>query len=189
LGLGLSLVRALTELHGGTVSAHSDGPGRGSEFTVRLPAAAASPGRARRTTPAPSQPPWQRAAGGRGARVLVVDDNRDVTDTIARLLRIAGYEPRACNDPVTALAMVAELRPQVAILDIGLPVMDGYLLAREIRARLSDDPPTLIALTGYSQEHDRKRSREAGFVRHLAKPIDADELVDAVDATVRDARV
>lgn len=179
LGLGLSLVRALTEAHGGTVAAHSEGPGCGSEFTVRLPASLAET--AHRTTPAPSHPAWERAAGEHATRVLVVDDNRDVADMISRLLHIAGYETRTTNDPVAALELSAEFRPQVAILDIGMPIMDGYKLGRELRARLGDAPPTLIALTGYSQDHDRRRSGEAGFALHLAKPVDADKLVLALD--------
>jgi PAS domain S-box-containing protein len=179
LGLGLSLVRALTELHGGTVTAHSEGPGHGSEFTVRLPASLGET--ARRATPAPSHPAWERAAGERATRVLVVDDNRDVAEMISRLLDIAGYETRTSNDPIAALELSAEFRPQVAILDIGMPVMDGYKLGRELRARLGDAPPTLIALTGYSQDHDRRRSGEADFALHLAKPVDADKLVLALD--------
>jgi len=113
--------------------------------------------------------------------VLVVDDNRDVAEMISRLLDIAGYETRTSNDPIAALELSAEFRPQVAILDIGMPVMDGYKLGRELRARLGDAPPTLIALTGYSQDHDRRRSGEADFALHLAKPVDADKLVLALD--------
>src|SRR5262249_55027778 len=114
--------------------------------------------------------------------VLIVDDNRDVVDTVSRLLSIAGYETRTAGDAVAALSIASNFRPRVAILDIGLPVMDGYQLARELRASLGEDLTTLIALTGYSQANDRERSREAGFAHHLAKPVDADELLRVLDA-------
>jgi PAS domain S-box-containing protein len=177
LGLGLSLVRSLTELHGGSVTAHSDGPGLGSEFTVRLPAATAADGL--RILPT-DYPPSRAATGGESARVLVVDDNRDVAHMIARLMTAAGFETRTAGDPWTALAIAETFRPVVAILDIGLPIMDGYALARELRTRLGDSTPNLIALTGYSQDRDRQRSRDAGFSIHLSKPVDAEELVQAV---------
>ena len=179
LGLGLSLVRALTEQHGGTVTAHSEGLGRGSEFSIRLPAARGSAAARRPRQPARRGNPTGAASG---TRVLIVDDNHDVLDTAARLLSLAGYETQTASDPLAALTIASQFRPRIAILDIGLPVMDGYQLARELRARLGDDLPTLIALTGYSQADDRERSREAGFAHHLAKPIDADELLRVLDA-------
>jgi PAS domain S-box-containing protein len=184
LGLGLSLVRRLTELHGGTVSAHSDGSGRGSEFTVRLPAcvdAAAGQTMALPVEPVPT------GARIRAHRVLVVDDNRDVADMTATLLAFAGYETRAAYDPSEALALADALRPHIAIIDIGLPVIDGYTLARELRSRLSVAPPLLVALTGYSQDRDRLRSEEAGFAAHLVKPVDADELVQILDTLISDS--
>jgi CheY-like chemotaxis protein len=177
LGLGLSLARALTEQHGGTVTAYSEGLGRGSEFSIRLPAA-----RSMRAMPASTRPTSQPHRRRSGTRVLIVDDNQDVLDTAARLLSLAGYETQTASDPLAALTIASQFRPGIAILDIGLPVMDGYQLARELRARLGDDLPTLIALTGYSQADDRERSREAGFAHHLAKPIDADELLRVLDA-------
>ena len=159
LGLGLALVRSLTELHGGIVTAHSDGPGRGSEFVVQLPAAESARGRN-------SNPPKLDAApnpeGRPDVRVLLVDDNHDVAASLGRLLTIAGYETRVATDPVDALTWAQTFRPHVAILDIGLPTMDGYTLARELRARLTEAPPALIALTGYGREGDRQRSHEAG---------------------------
>jgi signal transduction histidine kinase/ActR/RegA family two-component response regulator len=177
LGLGLALVHTLTALHGGTVSARSEGLGRGSEFTVRLPAAAPA---AEATRPAA---PEGRAAG-RGQRVLVVDDNRDGAEMISALLADAGYEVRLAGDPSQALAAAQSFRPEVAILDIGLPVMDGYALGRELRSRQSEAPPILIALTGYGQEQDRRRSAEAGFTLHLVKPVDPEKLTHVVDALV-----
>jgi PAS domain S-box-containing protein len=176
LGLGLSLARTLTTLHGGTVSGRSDGPGRGSEFTVRLPAAPTA-GAEARTTDVPAR----RVAGDRARRVLVVDDNRDAAQMISNVLAHAGHEVRVASDASEALSMADLFRPQVAILDIGLPVMDGYTLARELGARLGEAAPVLIALTGYGQEQDQRRSEEAGFAFHLVKPVDAERLARLVD--------
>jgi signal transduction histidine kinase/ActR/RegA family two-component response regulator len=175
LGLGLSLVRMLTELHGGTVAAASEGPGLGSEFTVRLPASA-HPVVEPRSTDCPAV---LRARAPR--RVLVVDDNSDGAEMIATLLAEAGHDVRVANDPAQALRIAETFGPQVAILDIGLPVMDGYALGGELRERLGRTSPTLIALTGYGQEQDRRRSQEAGFALHLVKPIDADTLLHMLD--------
>jgi PAS domain S-box-containing protein len=179
LGLGLSLVRTLTELHGGTVSAASDGPGRGSLFTVRLPAAAPLP--AVHTAPTPAR---QRATNARAQRVLVVDDNQDAAEMIEALLTGAGHEVQTAFDPSQALSLAETFRPEVAILDIGLPVMDGYALGRELRAKLASTPPILIALTGYGQSENKRRSQEAQFAFHLVKPVDADTLVHLLDALV-----
>jgi PAS domain S-box-containing protein len=176
LGLGLALVRTLTALHGGTVTAASDGPGRGSTFTVRLPL---SPPRAIAADPAPV--PLRREPNGHGRRVLVVDDNRDAAEMIAALLADAGHEVRIAGDAIQALSATEAFAPQVAVLDIGLPVMDGYALGRELRARLGTATPILIALSGYGQEQDQRRSDEAGFAAHLVKPVDAGKLVGLVD--------
>ena len=174
LGLGLSLVRTLTALHGGTVSAHSDGPG----------AAASSRCGCRRRCRARSRAARPRAehlqiASDRAQRVLVVDDNRDGAEMISDLLVGAGHEVQVANDPSQALSLADAFRPQVAILDIGLPVMDGYTLGRELRARLGDAAPILIALTGYGQAAGqapqrgggvRAASREAGRRRDARSP-------------------
>jgi CheY-like chemotaxis protein len=182
LGLGLSLVRMLTALHGGTVSAHSDGPGRGSEFTVRLPSTAqpAQPAR-------PTANPGPLRSRGNSRRILIVDDNTDAAEMIAEFLAEAGHETRVANDPPEALSVADAFRPQIAILDIGLPVMDGYALGAELRARLGAATPVLIALTGYGQIQDRRRSEEAGFARHLVKPVDGGTLVTLVDSLVGEA--
>jgi PAS domain S-box-containing protein len=176
LGLGLSLVRTLTELHGGSVVARSEGEGRGSTFTMRLPAAepAAPAAIAPSTAPLPGASELAR-------RVLVVDDNRDAAEMVSLLLTSAGHEVEIAADASQALSVVDDFRPQVAILDIGLPVMDGYSLGRELRARLGTQTPVLIALTGYGTEQDQRRSEEAGFARHLVKPVDARKLVQLVD--------
>ena len=180
LGLGLSLVRTLTELHGGKAFAHSDGPNRGSTFEVRLPASApAAPDvNAARTTTGP-------IAGVNACRVLVVDDNRDAADMISLLLSRAGHDVATAADASQALSLTAAFQPQVAVLDVGLPVMDGYALGRELRARLGSATPILIALTGYGQEQDQRRSAEAGFAAHLVKPVDATKLLQLVDTLAR----
>ncbi len=179
LGLGLSLVRTLTALHGGTVTAHSAGVGQGSEFTLRLPAAAPSDTLA--------DVPIRRSreiSAGCGRRVLVVDDNRDAAATIGRLLSEVGYEVQLAGDASEALSAALVVRPHVAVIDIGLPVMDGYTLGLELRARMGGAAPELIALTGYGQEEDQRRSAEAGFAVHLVKPVDAEKLTRMVDALV-----
>jgi PAS domain S-box-containing protein len=180
LGLGLSLVRSLVEMHGGTVSATSAGPGQGSEFIVRLPLAL--PG------PAPEQPPAH--GGTRKARslpVLVVDDNVDGANSLALLLRLQGHEVKVAHDGQTALEVVRAFRPEAALLDIGLPRgMDGYDLANRLRAIPELQGIVLIALTGYGQKEDRLRSCAAGFSAHLVKPVNLDllrELLAHVRAT------
>jgi PAS domain S-box-containing protein len=180
LGLGLSLVRTLTELHGGSVAAYSEGANRGSTFTVRLPAAAAP---ALTASPVGAVP--RRVATDAARRVLVVDDNRDAADMISILLASAGHQVETAGDASQALSAVDAFQPQVAILDIGLPVMDGYQLGRELRARLGSATPILIALTGYGQEQDQRRSAEAGFASHLVKPVDGKRLIQLVDTLAR----
>jgi PAS domain S-box-containing protein len=179
LGLGLSLVRSLTELHGGTVAAHSDGPGCGSRFTVRLPAAPA----AAREASIPTASRWVAATSAQ--RVLVVDDNQDAARTLSYLLVRAGHKVEVASDASQALSVVGAFHPQIAILDIGLPVMDGYELGHELRERLGDATPILIALSGYGQQQDRRRSEAAGFASHLVKPVDAETLLKLLDTLAR----
>jgi signal transduction histidine kinase/ActR/RegA family two-component response regulator len=181
LGLGLSLARTLVTLHGGSVSVRSEGAGRGSEFTVRLPAASPleDTGPARSLTPPP--PPIVRE---RAQRVLIVDDNRDGAGMISDVLGNAGFQVQVAHDPSVALSLADGFRPQIAILDIGLPVMDGYALGRELRLRLGGSAPILVALTGYGQEQDKRLSKAAGFVRHLVKPVDAEVLLRTVSTLV-----
>jgi PAS domain S-box-containing protein len=177
LGLGLSLVRMLTMLHGGMVSAESDGVGHGSVFTLQLPAAVpCTRSKEGRTRPA------HAAGAARGKRVLVVDDNRDGAEMISAVLEDAGHEVRIATDPLQALTLATAFQPELAIVDIGLPVMDGYMLARELRRQLGDATPILIALTGYGQDKDKRKSDEAGFSVHLVKPIDAQPLIKLLDA-------
>jgi signal transduction histidine kinase/ActR/RegA family two-component response regulator len=171
LGIGLTLVRQLVEMHGGRVEAHSEGPGRGSEFLVRLPAL---PVEEPAEAPEPAAP--GRPARGPRRRVLVVDDNRDAAESLALLLGVAGHEARVSHDGPSALAAAAEFRPDAVLLDIGLPGMDGYEVARRLRAETDTGRALLVALTGYGQEEDQRRALAAGFDHHLIKPADLDAL-------------
>lgn len=164
LGVGLTLARRLVELHGGTIVARSAGPGRGSEFVVRLPAVGA-PAPMEEAAHAPEAP------GGRGARVLVVDDNRDAAESLGALVEALGHEARVVHDGASALDVAARWRPDLVLLDIGLPRLDGYEVARRLRAALGPGV-VLAAVTGYGRDEDRRRSRAAGFDHHLVKPVD-----------------
>jgi PAS domain S-box-containing protein len=174
LGIGLALVKNIVELHGGRVEAHSDGPGAGSEFVVLLPR------RAPAACLAPDVAPAQPAPAAQRRRVLLVDDNVDGADTLARLLAAHGHEVRVFHEPVAALAAVPAFLPDLAVLDIGLPVLDGYEMARRLRVLLDGHPCRLVALTGYGLDADRERSAEAGFDRHLVKPVKPDLVVRMV---------
>nr|WP_255481853.1 MULTISPECIES: ATP-binding protein [Ramlibacter] len=172
LGLGLAIVRSLVDLHGGDVRAHSDGVGRGATFTVRLPVT--------ETAAAPAHAPAHAETGPGSGRILVVDDNVDAAETLAELLQLLGYETRTAGDAQSALAALAAFRPQVALLDIGLPGIDGYELAGMVRQRPEGSGIGLIALTGYGQESDRARALEAGFDDHLVKPVPMDRLTELI---------
>ena len=180
LGIGLTIVRTMVELHGGRVRAESAGAGRGSTFTAWLPLAegealAVHP-------PAPAPAPAQV-----GVRVLVVDDNRDAAELLAEALRERGHEPHVAFDGPSALALAAEVHPRVALLDLGLPVMDGYELARRLRASRDERELVLVAVTGYGQEMDRRASTLAGFAEHLVKPVELERVCSTVDRLLRQA--
>ncbi len=181
LGLGLAIAESLVRMHGGSIAASSPGKGQGTEFAIRLPLAAplAAPDRADQANP---DGDWAGVPGG-DTRVLVVDDNRDAADVVAWSLSAMGYATEVAYDGAEAVELARRFHPQVAVLDIGLPSLDGY----ELAARLRDDPDVTvlvtIALTGYGQRSDRARSREAGFTAHLVKPVDIDQL----DALIREA--
>jgi signal transduction histidine kinase/CheY-like chemotaxis protein len=167
LGIGLTLVRSLVSMHGGTVEARSDGPGLGSEFIVRLPLilkAAVAAEEPRRISPLPSR------------RILIVDDSRDGGESLATLLRVLGAEVALAHSGRTALECVDTFKPHVVLLDIGMPGMDGYEVARRIRANPANRNISLIALTGWGQDEDRRRSVAAGFNHHLVKPADIEQL-------------
>ena len=171
LGLGLAIVRSLVTLHGGTVDAVSAGRGCGSVFTVRLPAAALA-----REVSLPSGPNPTVAKAGAGRTILVVDDNEDAAEVLAAGLEMLGHKTQVAHDGPEALRVMADFKPDFALLDIGLPVMDGYELARRLRQEPSLAHTRLVAVTGYGQDSDRQRSKEAGFDAHLVKPIQLPEL-------------
>lgn len=184
LGIGLSLVKRLVEMHGGRVSVQSAGLGRGSEFSVRLPCrpgVAERPGSWRRggeprealAAPAPDHP---------GLRILIVDDNRDAIDSLQLLLDLEGHRVLVAYDGESALKLAVEERPEVVLLDIGLPGMDGYAVARALRARTDIPAPRIIGLTGYGQPDSRAKSKAAGFDVHLVKPIDFEALLVLLSA-------
>jgi len=168
IGVGLTLVRYLVELHGGTVTAHSDGPGQGSRFTVRLP-----------LTTAPRPDPSLESAPDQAAkvrRIAIIEDNSDSRDMLYSLLRMDGYDVVAARDGLEGLELVLKHQPDVALVDIGLPGIDGFEVARRVRASLGNQI-LLIALTGYGREEDRRAVLAAGFNEHLVKPLDPDDLV------------
>jgi CheY-like chemotaxis protein/two-component sensor histidine kinase len=170
LGIGLPLVRALVEMQGGKVEAHSAGAGQGSEFVVHLPLRA-------------TDEAARRPAGGpprRGRHVLVIEDNPDGRETLRMMLEMWGHQVEVAADGQQGVDLALALRPQVALVDIGLPVLDGYQVARQVRAALGRDI-FLIALTGYGQPHDYRRAFEAGFDAHLVKPAEPEELHDLLE--------
>ena len=165
LGIGLTLVRSLVGMHGGSVAVTSEGRGRGTEFVVRLPLS--------RTHEVALLPPRQPTGGVATAhRILVVDDNIDAAESLGMVLDLLGANVRVVNSGAEALAVMASYAPTVVVLDIGMPVMDGYEVARRIRADRSFDDVTLIAMTGWGQDEDRRRTRAEGFDHHLIKPPD-----------------
>ncbi|HSE18276.1 MAG TPA: PAS domain S-box protein [Pyrinomonadaceae bacterium] len=180
LGIGLTLVKRLAEMHGGSVEARSDGEGQGSEFIVRLPvlraAVAEKPGP---DVESESQP--QR-------RVLIVDDNRDSADSLSMLLEITGNKTYMAHDGVEAIEAIEKHRPEVVLLDIGLPRLDGHEVCRRVREKPWGKEIVMIALTGWGQEDDRRKSEEAGFNGHLVKPVDYDKLLELLDSNVKEKR-
>jgi CheY-like chemotaxis protein/two-component sensor histidine kinase len=167
LGIGLTLVKRLVGLHGGTITAASEGPGKGSEFTLRLPIAtevpAEAPVRVEAARPTPA---------ARGVRVLLVDDNRESADSLGILLQLSCFEVRTAYDGLEAVATAADFRPHAALLDIGLPKLNGYDVARRIRQEEWGAGIFLVAATGWGDEAAKQGSREAGFDHHLVKPMD-----------------
>jgi len=175
LGVGLTLARALVALHGGTVVARSEGSGKGSEFVVRLPLV---------VRPIATVLELQRQPSGlrsAGHRVLVVDDNRDFASSLAMLLSELGNEVRVANDGAQGLEAAKAFVPQVAFLDIGMPKLNGYRLAEMMRAESALAHTHLVALTGWGQEKDRRAAQDAGFDRHLVKPVKLEQILDILE--------
>jgi CheY-like chemotaxis protein/anti-sigma regulatory factor (Ser/Thr protein kinase) len=168
LGIGLSLARGLVALHRGTIEARSEGPGRGSEFRVRLPAGPV------RALDSPTAANESRVPDGR--RMLVVDDNHDAASSLALLLQLMGHDVRVAHDGEEALRLAQQFRPQTMLLDLGMPGMDGYEACRRIRSADWGKGVRLIAITGWGKEEDRRKSAQAGFDLHLVKPVDPETL-------------
>jgi CheY-like chemotaxis protein/anti-sigma regulatory factor (Ser/Thr protein kinase) len=183
LGIGLALVRRLTEMHGGTVTAESEGPGRGATFTVRLPVMAAQvAGLANQKREAAAIPPVEPQ------RILVADDNRDAAEALALQLQLAGHDVRTAYDGIEALTVAMAFDPDIVLLDLGMPKIDGYEAARQLRLRTASRRVTLIALTGWGQQQDRQRTADAGFDAHLVKPVAEAQLFRALMHAVEDKR-
>jgi CheY-like chemotaxis protein/two-component sensor histidine kinase len=171
LGIGLTLVKRLVEMHGGRIEARSEGLGQGAEFFVRLPVVVGAAG--------------AEAEGGNGEpvaprsslRILIVDDNRDAADSLVMLLRLMGNDTRTAYDGKQGVDLAGDFRPDVILLDIGLPKLDGYEACRRIREQPWGKSAVLIAVTGWGQEDDRRRSHEAGFDQHMVKPVDPQDLM------------
>jgi CheY-like chemotaxis protein/nitrogen-specific signal transduction histidine kinase len=180
LGLGLALVRGLVHLHGGSVAAHSSGPGQGSLFTLRLPLSSTEPSTDALAEPAESQAASQQ---NDSLQILVIEDNRDAAVSLRMLLSHLGHQVTLAHDGVAGLAAARKLHPDVIISDLGLPgEADGYAVARGVRQDSALAAAYLVALSGYGQEDDRKRTQEAGFNRHLVKPVQLAELQEALAA-------
>ncbi|OAI41435.1 hypothetical protein AYO40_03225 [Planctomycetaceae bacterium SCGC AG-212-D15] len=181
LGIGLTIVKRLVEMHGGRIEAHSDGPGKGSEFVVGLPLSSGQSN----LPPAPSPPAAVLAAVGTTYRVLIVDDNQDSAESLAMLLRMLGHDTRTANDGPAGLKVLDGFSPDVVVMDIGMPGMNGCEVARQIRAQQRFKNMLLCAMTGWGQEEDRRQSREAGFDHHLIKPVDLAALQPIFEAVQR----
>jgi CheY-like chemotaxis protein len=175
-GIGLALVRQLTEMHGGTLSAASEGPGKGSEFVVRLPLAAAPSGATHRTS---ASPPISAEPKSSKRPILIVEDNPDAGEALASLMESEGHEVRVACDGTSGVALATDFKPAVAILDIGLPDMNGFELARRLR-EISPEV-TLVAVSGWQIGADDRRAQEAGFKQYFTKPLHADRLIKLIN--------
>ena len=169
LGLGLALARGLVELHGGRVRAASDGPGRGSRFTIQLPA--------ENRSEEPESDPRRATAARRPMRILIVEDNPDMADSLSILLRLEGHSVEAARSGQAGVEVARRMRPEVVLCDLGLPGgMDGYAVSRQLRADPSTGGACLVALSGYADEDSRARAAAAGFDHHLSKPVSLDTI-------------
>lgn len=176
LGIGLTVVRAIVAMHGGTVTAKSRGPGEGSEFTVSLPLLQGA---------LPEVPPAVEVQAGSTKlpyRIVLIEDNIDANASLKTLLELTGYQVASAYDGLTGVRLVQSSRPQIVLCDIGLPGMDGYAVIAHLRAEMKPPLPVMIAITGYGQPEDRTRALEAGFQQHLVKPVNADDLLRLIGA-------
>jgi signal transduction histidine kinase/CheY-like chemotaxis protein len=180
LGIGLTIAKRLIELHGGSISARSEGSGRGSSFIVRLALLESVPQSERSPHSVNGSSPAQRRV-----RILIADDNYDAAQALALMLRLDGHEVRTANDGAEALKVADEFRPQVILLDIGMPKLDGYETARRLRTRPWARDALLVAQTGWGQEDDKQRAKQAGFDRHLVKPLDPEALSELLTRTFK----
>jgi two-component system CheB/CheR fusion protein len=182
LGVGLTIVKSLVEQHGGQVAAQSRGLGQGSSFTVRLPAAAAEPPPA---DAPPATSPQAEAPAEHGARILIIDDNKDLARSLARLLRHVGHEVEMAYDGPEGIEAALAYDPDVLLVDIGLPNLDGYEVARRLRREENSRRSLMIAISGYGQEEDMRRSREAGIDHYLIKPVNIETIAGLIAQTSR----
>ena len=182
LGIGLTLVKALVRMHGGMVEARSEGVGKGSVFRVWLPTVAAA--EALVPSDAPAKSSVHRAAN---CRVLLVDDNRDVARAMARWIRLLGHDIRVAFDGPEAVLIASEFNPDLVLMDIGLPKLNGYDVAREMRSKPWGRTMTLVAVTGWGRDADRRQSQEAGFDQHLTKPVEPGVLEALLDSCSKGA--
>lgn len=171
LGIGLALVKGLVNLHGGSIEALSEGTGHGSEFVVTIPCRASST-----TRPTPLSPKLEPKTAAVCRKILVADDNQDAANTLAMLLRLAGHEVRTAHGGEAALTLASTFAPEIALLDIGMPDLNGYEVAKRLRLTDCGAALRLIALTGWGQDEDKRRAQDAGFDHHLTKPVDPQRL-------------
>jgi CheY-like chemotaxis protein/two-component sensor histidine kinase len=183
LGIGLALARRLVELHGGQIEASSAGPGQGSRFTIRLPRATEVPAIAQSV----AAPERIAVLGATGMRVLIVDDNADAADSLAQLLQVYGYTTKVAYDGASALEIAGILRPAIVLLDLGLPDLSGHQVAQRMRTEPWGAAAKIIAVTGWGQESDRRKTSDAGFDEHLTKPVDPEVLLRLVAQATRGA--
>jgi CheY-like chemotaxis protein len=183
LGIGLTLVRTLVQMHGGTVEVFSAGPGQGCEFVVRLPALASA-------FPLPEVPKGPAGDGlSAGLQIFVVDDNIDNADSLAFLLEDSGHQVHLAHDGPTALELAKLHQPQMILLDIGLPELDGFEVARRLREMPNTSKSFLVAVTGYGQDKHRQQTKDAGFDYHMVKPIEWSELLEIIRAIESSGRI
>ena len=176
LGIGLALARRLVSMHGGEIEAHSDGPGRGSEFIVRLPLLAESS--------APTSPTQRSGVRATNCRAVIIDDNKDAADTMSLVIEQLGGSARTANDAVSGLKAIREFTPDIVFLDLSMPGIDGYEACRRIRSEIADRNVVVVAMTGWAQDQEKQRALEAGFDAYLVKPVDPAAFEELLAGTI-----